>query len=129
MIIDYAARAQALVGVRFRPQGRGAEGLDCIGVVTAAFSIPAEQVRADYSLRANDLPEVKAGLLHHFRRVRTNAMRPGDVLLLQPGSRQFHLAVRTARGFVHAHAALRRVVEAPGLPKWPLLSVYRKRRR
>ncbi|WP_308517468.1 peptidoglycan endopeptidase [Sphingomonas flavescens] len=129
MTIDYAARAQALVGARFRPQGRGAEGFDCIGVVAAAFSIPAGQVRADYSLRAQDLSKVKAGLLHQFRRVGADAMQPGDVLLLQPGSRQFHLAVRTARGFVHAHAALRRVVEVPGLPEWPLLGVFRKRRR
>jgi lipoprotein Spr len=41
---------------------------------------------------------------------------------------QLHLAVRTDIGFVHAHARIGRVVETPGLPEWPLLAVYRKRR-
>jgi hypothetical protein len=36
--------------------------------------------------------------------------------------------VRTNAGFVHAHAGIRRVVETPGMPEWPLLAVYRKRR-
>lgn len=42
---------------------------------------------------------------------------------------QLHLAVRTKQGFVHAHAGIRRVVETPGEPQWPLLGAYRKRRR
>jgi hypothetical protein len=42
---------------------------------------------------------------------------------------QLHLGVRTERGFIHAHAALRRVVETPGSPEWPLIAVYRKGRK
>jgi hypothetical protein len=49
-------------------------------------------------------------------------------MLLSAGERQLHLGVRTAAGFVHAHAAIRRVVETPGVPEWPVLDVYRKRR-
>jgi hypothetical protein len=41
--------------------------------------------------------------------------------------RQLHLGVRTADGFVHAHAGLRRVVETPGMPEWPLVGAYRRR--
>ncbi|MFL6725356.1 MAG: peptidoglycan endopeptidase [Sphingomicrobium sp.] len=128
MRIDYAARAQALVGTRFRPQGRGEGGLDCVGVVLATFQIPADVVRCDYRLAGVETGEIEAALESHFRRVAKSQLRSGDVMLLQAGQDQPHLAVRTAHGFVHAHAGLRRVVETPGLPEWPLLGVYRKRR-
>ncbi len=128
MPIDYAARAQALVGTRFRAQGRGVGGLDCIGVVLATFEVAADAVRSDYALRIEDPRDLREELLRHFRRVSPRQMRAGDVLLLRAGDRQLHLAVRTDIGFVHAHAGLRRVVETPGAPDWPLLGVYRKRR-
>lgn len=129
MKIDYAARARALVGVRFRPQGRGPEGLDCVGVALATFGIPASQVRSNYALRGEHVRELGAELARYFSKVPTSALRSGDVMLLQVGEEQPHLAVRTERGFVHAHAGIRRVVETPGLPEWPLLGVYRKRSR
>jgi hypothetical protein len=56
-------------------------------------------------------------------------LRAGDLMLLVPGSDQVHLAVRTGEGFVHAHAGIRRVVETPGIPEWPLVAVYRRRTR
>ena len=129
MTIDHAARAQALVGTRFRVQGRGADGLDCVGVVLASFDLRATSVRHDYRLRGAHLTEIRRALELHFRRVPRTALRAGDVMLLSAGEQQAHLAVRTERGFVHAHAGLRRVVETPGMPEWPLLGVYRKRRR
>jgi hypothetical protein len=128
MTIDYAARAQALVGTRFRAQGRGEGGLDCVGVVLSTFGIPTAEVPRDYQLRGDHLREVREQLGVHFRRVPKAQLRPGDVMLLAPGERQPHLAVRTVAGFVHAHAAIRRVVETPGAPEWPVLGVYRKRR-
>ncbi|NUR45289.1 MAG: peptidoglycan endopeptidase [Sphingomonas sp.] len=128
MKIDYAARARALVGTRFRVQGRGDDGLDCIGVILATFEIPPASVRHDYSLRGDHLHEIREALEDHFRRVPRSHVRTGDVMLLQAGERQFHLAVKTAQGFVHAHANIRRVVETPGEPNWPLLGAYRKRR-
>lgn len=130
MTIDYAARARALVGTRFRAQGRGEGGLDCIGVILATFSISADAVRRDYRLRAEGhFRELRTTLQDKFRRVPRTQLRPGDVMLLAAGERQPHLAVRTSIGFVHAHAVIRRVVETPGTPEWPLLAVYRKRRR
>ena len=128
MTIDHAARAQALVGTRFRAQGRGEGGLDCVGVVLTVFGIPADTVRRDYQLRGDHLREVRETLAAHFRRVAKTQLRAGDVMLLNAGEEQLHLAVRTTRGFVHGHAGIRRVVETPGLPGWPLLGVYRKRR-
>jgi len=125
--IDFAERARALVGKRFRPQGRGEHGLDCVGVMTATFSIDPRTVRSDYTMRGNSLKELEANLQSHFRKVARTHLRSGDLMVMSAGADQLHLGVRTDAGFVHAHAGIRRVVETPGLPSWPLLSVYRKR--
>ena len=127
MTIDYATRAQALVGTRFRAQGRGEGGLDCVGVVLATFGISVDSVRRNYRLRGVQVHEVREALGVQFRRVPKAQLRDGDIMLLAAGNEQLHLAVRTNRGFVHAHAGVGRVVETPGLPEWPLLGVYRKR--
>jgi hypothetical protein len=128
LTIDFAERARALVGTRFRPQGRGAEGLDCVGVAMATFGVPLEAVRRDYRIRGDHEAEMHAALAEHFRRVRSAERRAGDLILMRVAKDQVHLGVCTARGFVHAHAGLRRVVETPGNPEWPLIAVYRKRR-
>jgi hypothetical protein len=128
MTMDYAARAQALVGMRFRLQGRGEGGLDCIGLVLTTFGIPANDVRRDYRIAGNSIREVRVRLDEHFRRVSKAELKSGDVMLLGAGKEQLHLAVRTEQGFVHAHAGIRGVVETPGMPEWTLLGVYRKRR-
>ena len=126
----HAERARALVGVPFRPQGRSAaQGLDCAGLALAAFGLPSFLVRDDYRLRGHHRAEIEAGLRSHFRRVSRRQSREGDLLLLSVGSDQFHLAVLTAAGFVHADARLRKVVETPGAPQWPIVGVYRRRAR
>jgi hypothetical protein len=129
MAIEHAERARALVGTRFRAQGRGADGLDCVGVVISAFGIDPRRVRRDYSLRRHERREVEQGLAEHFRRVAVNAIRTGDVVLMAVGADRLHLGVRTYDAFVHAHAGIRRVVETPGMPQWPVLSAWRRRTR
>lgn len=129
MTTDYAERARALVGTRFRPQGRCEHGLDCVGVVLATFQIDGRAVRANYSLRGEHRREVEGGLREHFRRVPVRRSRPGDVLVMSAGSQQIHLGIRTTVGFVHAHAGIRRVVETPGMPEWPVVAAYRRRAR
>jgi hypothetical protein len=128
MTIDYAERARALAGTRFRPQGRDRNGLDCVGVIVATFGLPEEQVRRDYRLRGDHRSEAEQCLRRYFRRVPLRQLRTGDVMLIEAGQDQLHLAVRTENGFVHAHAGIRRVVETPHLPRWPGLGIYRKRR-
>lgn len=128
MSIDHAERARALVGTPFRLQGRSRSGLDCIGVALATFGVPAESVRRDYRMRGDHAAEMRDHLATYFRRVPATQLGPGDLMLMRVSSDQLHLGVRTRLGFVHAHAALRRVVETPGTPEWPLLGVYRKRR-
>lgn len=128
MRTNHVERARALVGTRFRPQGRSQTELDCVGVILSTFQIARDAVRTDYRLRGDHQLEIKQRLKEHFRVVSTSQMRPGDVMLLEVAKEQLHLAVRTDLGFVHAHARIGRVVETPGLPDWPLLGVYRKRR-
>ena len=127
MALEHAERARALVGTRFRLQGRGERGLDCIGLVIAAFGLDAREFRRDYRLRSQHRRELENGLAAHFRRVAPGASRPGDVMLMVVDEQQLHLGVKTELGLVHAHAGIGRVVETPGAPEWPVLDAYRLR--
>jgi cell wall-associated NlpC family hydrolase len=125
-----ADRARALVGTPFRPQGRDpARGLDCVGLCLVVYNLLPAVVRSDYRLRGNHRPELEAAIGQWFRRVPRQKQRAGDLLLLTPADDQLHLAVRTEAGFVHADARLKRVVETPGDPGWPLVAVFRRKRK
>lgn len=128
MKIDYSERARALVGTRFRLQGRGTEGLDCVGLAVAAFQMEAHSVPRNYRARGDHEAAVRAFLCADFRRVPASQLRRGDLMLMRVAADQVHLGIRTDAGFVHADAGLKRVVEAPGMPAWPISAVYRKRR-
>ncbi len=120
---EIAARARARVGVRFRAQGRSVEhGLDCIGLV--ADAIGAEAVRADYQLRGGSADQLAAEL-RAAGLERVPAPGVGDVLVMRAGPEQLHLGVVTEAGLVHADMRLRRVVERPGEPPWPVLQIWR----
>lgn len=122
------ARARALVGSRFRPQGRDpATGLDCIGVLLCAFQIPADRAPRDYRLSGAERGRLEAELLKHFRRVNRGEMRAGDAMLCISAADQLHLAVHCGGSIIHADAKLRRVVETPGEPAWPIAAVFRRR--
>jgi hypothetical protein len=55
-------------------------------------------------------------------------IEPGDVVLLQPATGQFHLAVAGTGGdWIHAHAGLRRVVATPEMPSGLILHHWRLR--
>lgn len=124
-----AQAAQSLVGAPFRLHGRDpALGLDCVGLVHAAFAaagLPVDAPRT-YALRNTRIDDAlafagRAGLVDA-----EGPVAPGDILLVRPGPAQFHLlvAVHTAR-FVHAHAGLRRVVATPGPLPWPISRHWR----
>lgn len=127
--MDHVGRARALVGTRFRPQGRSHDGVDCVGLILAVFDIDPGGVRRNYRLRGDHAAEMKTTLGHLFRRVSKAEARAGDVLILRVADDQLHMAVKTATGFVHADARLGRVVEAPAEPQWPVTAIYRKRTR
>ena len=128
MKTDYAERARALVGTRFRPQGRVPElGLDCAGLVLCAFKLPGDLVRRDYRLRGDHHEEMMRELARVFRPVAPSRPRSGDLLLMRVADDQLHLGIVTELGFVHADARLGKVVETPGPPTWPVIGVFRRR--
>jgi hypothetical protein len=129
MKTDFAARALALVGTRFRAQGRGVGGVDCVGLALNVYGIPATYVSGDYELRGQHEERALTFLETRFRRIGPSAVRAGDLLLMRVADDQLHIGVRTSQGFVHAHAGLRRVVETPGKPQWPLIGAFRMRSR
>lgn len=125
---EVVKRARAVVGSPFRPQGREPRiGLDCVGLILSAFDISQETVRRDYRLRGGHRLEVEAALMQRFGRISLDKSRPGDVLLCAIASDQVHLAISCGASFVHADARLRRVVETPGKPPWPIIGAYRPR--
>ena len=124
---EIVARARALIGVRFRPQGRSAElGLDCIGVAAMATGVRKDKVRRDYCLHSNDADEVNrelddCGLI----RIAPAAASEGDVLLVRTGPVGLHVVTLTGGGYLHADMRRRRVAEVPGRVPWPVLSAWR----
>ncbi|HYD39113.1 MAG TPA: peptidoglycan endopeptidase [Allosphingosinicella sp.] len=125
--IDIAARACALVGTRFRPQGRDpSHGLDCVGTAAFAAGIASERVPRDYALRGQSLAEIEHQLCDlGCRPVAGAVLELGDVVVCQTGPVQFHMVIITPFGFVHADAALRRVVQRPYPIPWTLVGAWR----
>ncbi|HEX8064470.1 MAG TPA: peptidoglycan endopeptidase [Allosphingosinicella sp.] len=125
--VDIAARASALAGTRFRPQGRDARGgLDCVGTVALACRIPSESVPRDYALRGQRLAEIEHRLGElGGRPVAGSLLKPGDVAVCRTGPAQYHMVIVTPSGFVHADAGLRRVVERPRPIPWTVESAWR----
>jgi lipoprotein Spr len=122
---EILARARALIGVRFRLQGRSAEtGLDCVGLVAEA--IGAEKVPSGYALRGGSAEELAANLEAEGLEP-VAAIRAGDVLAMVPGPAQLHLGIFTGDGLVHGDAGLGRVVERPGRLPWPISGSWRVR--
>ncbi len=119
--------ARSLIGVPFRPQGRDpCTGLDCVGVVANVHGVPADEIPRNYRLRGSHSELAQRILRTHFREVTSPSAKAGDILLLQVAAEQVHLAVHCGASFIHADAGLRRIVEVPGEPPWPLLGVYRR---
>lgn len=124
-----AAAAEALVGTRFRLHGRDpAGGLDCIGLLAAAMAATGRPLvlPGGYPLRLN---RIDAWLPDPATCGFAPAAPPwmaGDVVMVQPGPAQFHLAIAASDGgWVQAHAGLRRVVQTPELPAGPILHHWR----
>lgn len=123
---EVVQKARSLLGCRFRPQGRDpALGLDCVGLAMQVFAIPPEMTRRNYRLRGPHGRELEAELARFLTPV-ANA-RAGDALLCKVGINQMHLAIHCGSSVVHADAHLRRVVEVPGEPIWPVIATFRHR--
>ena len=124
-----AQAAESFIGARFRLHGRDpVTGFDCLGLVLVALAEIGRPVRMPlrYALRNLDpdrfrrLPEV-AGLVE----AADNSLEDGDVLALEPGPAQVHLAIVVRGGIVHAHAGLQRVVHTPFPLPWQIVGQWR----
>ncbi|MCY1171317.1 peptidoglycan endopeptidase [Sphingomonas echinoides] len=121
------AAARGAIGARFRVQRRDpAFGLDCVGLAgLAARAAGFEgEIPSGYALRGGDAV-VLAAAFSAAGLVASDVPAPGDLALFLTGPGQFHLAVLVPGGIVHADAMLRRVVERPGVPPWPVLGCWR----
>ena len=124
------ARARDLVGTRFVAQGRDpAIGLDCVGLALLAYAVDAARVSDDYRLSGSHRGAILEFAKARFRRVPRPRRRLRNLLLLRPGATQWHLAIWTGDGLIHADIASRRIVERPGPVEWPVIAVLRPRSR
>jgi murein DD-endopeptidase / murein LD-carboxypeptidase len=123
------ARARAAIGTPFRLHGREIEsGLDCVGLVAFAYD-QHEDIPTGYSLRGGTAQGF-ARMIGAFQLVyRRGKFRAGDVLLMQAGAAQFHFGLWTGDSLIHADAILRRTVERPGMPPWPVVGSWYQGRR
>ena len=127
---EIADRALSQIGTAFRLHGRTPNvALDCVGLV--AHAIDAENVVMTYSLKGINLVSILSymdsiRLLSPPRSSRIcGRIREGDIAIVACSLQQFHLMVRAADGWVHSHAALRKVVHTPGGSPWPIVAVRR----
>lgn len=119
---EVVARARALIGTRFRPQGRNAaEGLDCIGLVASAIGV--RSAPRDYALRGGSMRRLAPGLCAAGL-FPVDSMKAGDVLVFAPGPAQLHLGIFTGTGLIHGDAGLRCVAERPLPFPWPVLGIW-----
>lgn len=104
-----------MLGVPFRPQGSDpATGLDCVGLVWAAYREAGRMLRRpqDYPLRGWRRERIEVELVAAGF-VPTEQAGAGDVALIAFAAGQFHLGLIGPASLIHAHAGLRRVVETP----------------
>ena len=124
-----AQTALDLIGVPFLLHGRSADaGLDCVGLAGLCLSAVGKDaaVPTDYRLRGQHKARACAYFdERQFSRVSDSSVVSGDILLLEPGVRQIHLAVMTPKGAVHAHLGLGRVVATPLPLPWPTIAQWR----
>ena len=97
--------ARAMVGARFRAQGRSAaHGLDCVGLVAAAYAVAGRslEVPEGYPLRGWRGERIVAGLERAGFVAAVDPLRMGDVALIALAAGQFHLGLLAPGRVVHA---------------------------
>lgn len=126
VMVMAAARALLTVAnggpVPFRHQGRTIRGIDCIGVLAAAFGVlgyPIED-RTDYGRLPADR-KLSASLQLHFGEpvlrapVAAGALQPCDVVTMAWGAENSHVGLVVPHphgvGLVHAYLSAQRVIE------------------
>lgn len=104
-----------MLGSRFMEYGRNGTGLDCAGLVSAAYA-EAGITLADpeYTLPVSS-HEVYEKLLPYGRRIALNEALPADVVVGIDGSRVLHLALLSERKTVIMSDSVKRRVREDAL--------------
>ncbi len=129
---DIVACARRHLDIRFLHQGRGRDGLDCLGLllVTAAeagLAFERQPVMAldvpTYGLRPDSLL-LRQKLERFLLPIAIDAVLPADIVLLKISGLPQHLAILSdypmagELGMIHAYAPARKVVEHRYDPQW-----------
>lgn len=129
---EIVATARRWIGVPFSHQGRGRNGVDCLGLLIMIaqenrLMFTGETARAhDVTVYGHrpDTQTLMAGLCRHLQRIAPADMRPADIALMRVDGLAQHLAIitdypQTAHlGMVHAYAPARKVVEHRLCEQW-----------
>lgn len=120
------AAARSCVGTRFRVQGRmPGVGLDCIGVaLVAAAAVGIRCVTPRYAIGGDGEAALDVALAA-LGCMAIELPEAGDLVVVAPAPNRRHLGIATSLGMIHAHAGLRRVVEAPVDPCWARVGTWR----
>lgn len=127
---EIAARALNEIGTSFRLFGRTSKvALDCVGLALIAVgpALPERARACRYHLRGEQVETVRRSLAGTAMVELANvyAGLPGDLVLVSPSPGQLHFMIGCKGGWVHADAALGRVVLRPGMLSWRLRSLWR----
>lgn len=126
---EFADAAIRALGAPFRLNGNSLHhGLDCVGLV--AFSLGAidlcVQRPVGYQLRNTSIERYIGYAEANGFSIHTGNEKRGDLILVQPGPAQHHLAIANGQDhYIHAHAGLRKVVLSALPIDWPVLMRWR----
>lgn len=105
--------ARTFLGVPFRHQGRDSRGLDCAGLVIAAWALCGVELpdRKGYG-RSPWQDGLREAVEEGFPLKVEDDREPGDVLLFRVRKEPQHVAIVTDRGIIHSYANVGKVVES-----------------
>lgn len=110
--------ARGWIGVRWRHQGRGRDGIDCVGLlVMVGRDLGVSDADETGYRRAPEGQGFPARLTPHMSPIRVTEAGPGDVLVFRDPLYPCHVGIRAARDgvatVIHAHVGRRVVQEEP----------------
>jgi hypothetical protein len=130
-----ADSARQFIGVKFRHRGRSRTGLDCVGLVVAAYSALGVTL-PDFRLYGRE--PFRDGLLRHTEAAMgapvSDGPRDGDVVVIRYNVNPHHVAIVGTKSYgsvealtlIHAEGGIGRVIEQRLTPDVKITHVFRR---